>query len=229
MQKSQSKNMIRIYLAKNRISELDQGLFHEKSSISPELPKSHFLGLKQFKEVTLAPGFGMDRHFDEDMLLMLIPVVGELQFTGGNLKANLLPGQVWACQIPASSEFQLANPNNLEANHFIQLALVYDQAAGSSLLTFDLEGHRNDCVSLDNVAPATAAHRLNLKLGLFDGRIEKTYKYKKDRNLFVYCVEGAFEVQNCLLLKSDGLAIEQAEILDFEALSDNAMILCLEF
>ena len=61
------------------------------------------------------------------------------------------------------------------------------------------------------------------------GREDGVYSLKNPQNgVFVFVIEGAFEVQNRLLEPRDGLAISAVEAIEFEALSNNAIILFLE-
>jgi len=46
--------------------------------------------------------------------------------------------------------------------------------------------------------------------------------------VYVFVIEGAFEVQNRLLHARDGLSLSSATEVEFEALSNDAMLLILE-
>jgi hypothetical protein len=73
-----------------------------------------------------------------------------------------------------------------------------------------------------------------ISIGKFSGRAETDYRPKnKEAGLFVFVIEGAFEVEGRLLHARDGLAIEQADESDsyrieMEALSNDAVILTIE-
>jgi hypothetical protein len=67
------------------------------------------------------------------------------------------------------------------------------------------------------------------KIGLYGGRQEETVVNQNTANvLFSYVISGAFEVQNRLLEVGDALTLWNAEELEFEALSDGAVVLVME-
>lgn len=67
-------------------------------------------------------------------------------------------------------------------------------------------------------------------IGIFDGREEGNYVLKqKNNNIFGMVINGAFEFQNRLLETRDALLIWDIEELEFEALSEDALILFFEF
>lgn len=66
-------------------------------------------------------------------------------------------------------------------------------------------------------------------IGLYDGRKEGIYTVlQKDRSVFGMVINGAFEFQNRLLETRDALLIAEAETIEFEALSENALLILLE-
>jgi redox-sensitive bicupin YhaK (pirin superfamily) len=69
-----------------------------------------------------------------------------------------------------------------------------------------------------------------LSIGQFRGRQEARYQLShKTHGLFVFVIEGAFEVQGRLLHPRDGLAFwNVAEPAELEALSNDAIILLME-
>ena len=50
----------------------------------------------------------------------------------------------------------------------------------------------------------------------------------KKNGIYAFVIEGVFEVQDRLLHTKDGLAMWDAEEIDFEALSNGAILLLLE-
>ncbi|UZT97978.1 hypothetical protein ODZ84_22910 [Chryseobacterium fluminis] len=66
-------------------------------------------------------------------------------------------------------------------------------------------------------------------IGLYDGRKEDTYIfYKSQKSVFGMVINGAFEFQNRMLETRDAILLSEIETLEFEALSENALILLLE-
>ncbi|WP_379965132.1 hypothetical protein [Epilithonimonas sp. UC225_85] len=66
-------------------------------------------------------------------------------------------------------------------------------------------------------------------IGVFDGREEGRYILKEKNNgIFGMVINGAFEFQNRLIENRDAILIWDIEELEFEALSENALILFFE-
>lgn len=66
-------------------------------------------------------------------------------------------------------------------------------------------------------------------IGLYDGRKEQEYSlYKKGNSIFGMVINGAFEFQNRLLENRDAVTLTEVETLEFEALSENALIVFFE-
>jgi hypothetical protein len=67
-----------------------------------------------------------------------------------------------------------------------------------------------------------------LYLGKFQGRQDTVLTYPNGfPRMFLFVVQGAFEVQSRLLESRDGMMIWQTDQLDMEALSHDAIILAL--
>ncbi len=67
-------------------------------------------------------------------------------------------------------------------------------------------------------------------IGIFDGREEGRYLLKKSSHkIFAIVINGAFEFQNRLMETRDAILIWDIEELEFEALSEDALILFFEF
>jgi len=66
-------------------------------------------------------------------------------------------------------------------------------------------------------------------IGLYDGRKEDTYTLNQyGKTIFGMVLNGAFEFQNRLMENRDAILLNEIETLEFEALSENALILFLE-
>jgi quercetin 2,3-dioxygenase len=64
---------------------------------------------------------------------------------------------------------------------------------------------------------------------MFEGRNEGTYSLENtSKGVFAYVLTGTFEIQNRLIQPHDGVAIWNIEELEFEALSNRAIIVVAE-
>jgi len=91
----------------------------------------------------------------------------------------------------------------------------------------DVNTHLN---SLANVLPVHGQeYPFCIYIGKFSGRGETTYNSRFKKNcVFLFIIEGAFEVEGRLLHAGDGLAIRDEKETGIEALSNDAILLLLE-
>ena len=91
------------------------------------------------------------------------------------------------------------------------------------IIDFNLE-NKNQLLSIQTPLSKNAFF-----IGQYGGREEDEYVLKNFSNsVFVFVVEGAFEVANRLLETRDGMALSHIETVEFEALSHDAILLLLE-
>ena len=91
------------------------------------------------------------------------------------------------------------------------------------IIAFNLE-NKNQLLSIQTPLSKNAFF-----IGQYGGREEDEYVLKNFSNsVFVFVVEGAFEVANRLLETRDGMALSHIETVEFEALSHDAILLLLE-
>ncbi len=103
----------------------------------------------------------------------------------------------------------------------------------TELFSFDLNGNRNRLILLTTAAganTATAKKLPQISMGKFTGREEVSYKLKDEQNsLFVFVIEGVFEVLGRLLHARDGLGFwDISEDIELEAVSNDAIVLLIE-
>ena len=118
--------------------------------------------------------------------------------------------------------FTFLNPYENEVVNYVH-AWFDENALQDAKLAIDLPGHQNSFLNLFG-NDSIQAH-----IGRFSGRVDSTFHSIKDpAHVFVFVVEGAFEFQNRLLEARDGLALSNVSISDFEALSNDAILVILE-
>lgn len=71
------------------------------------------------------------------------------------------------------------------------------------------------------------AHKYLLLFCPFSAQLKYTLKNPKN-SIFIFVIEGIFEVQNRLLHARDGLSLTDIDTVELEALSNDAVILLLE-
>ncbi|ADB38265.1 hypothetical protein [Spirosoma linguale] len=197
--------------------------------------RSAFGGLRVLNDDTLGPGHRLSLTVDDDTAVVLIPLVGGLEFNSPVADGFLEAGQVQTVWLTKGMSYQLSNPYETELINFVQL--WFSSGSETSLITSRQSDI--DLTTTDQLLPAFALTSLRDDsepagmgfIGKFNGRAEGTYALKNPQNgVFVFILSGAFEVQNRLLHERDGLSLMNMPeaIVEVEALSNNAILLLME-
>lgn len=176
-----------------------------------------------FNTEVLNPTGSLTLTATESSTVVLLPLVGGLEYHVDGAVHFLEPGQAGTLTLVAHQVYQLINPYETETISFLHIGLkssAVEEKTG--LQTFDLT-IKNTLLPFAQLSAVTGY------VGLFGGREEGTYAVEPvgdEQRLFVHIVQGAFEVANRLMHAGDGLALryQQADVLEFEALSANALL-----
>lgn len=220
----------RIFLGNERgLTESDwfrtYNMFNAGCYISPH--KESFEGLYMLNEETLAPGRRLTTEVQEDSYLLLVPVVGGVQCSGtGHHTRQVEAGELLLWPAEKGSILRVHNPYE-DLVQFIQVAIKANNAPLSTQVQqYPLVLDKNwlSCTGegQDKTLPFVAG------LGKYKGRSEDVYQLAPDRSLFVYVIQGAFEVQSRLLHAGDGLALWNCTNIEWEALSNEAILLLID-
>jgi len=166
--------------------------------------------------------------------ILLIPTVGGLELIdryGESVFVNA--GETFLFLAFPESRFTILNPYLSETINYLQLhikpefyyaGLSQENIYNESITSFSLE-ERNI------MKPVFSGGGKNVAgfMGKYGGRQEDEFVLKNpDNGTFIYIVQGAFEVQNRLLEVGDALSLLNVETVEFEALSDDGIILVVE-
>ncbi|MRS65721.1 pirin [Larkinella terrae] len=192
--------------------------------------RGSFGGLTVFNDNTLLAGKNHTIQVEEPTEILLIPVVGGIELVDGLGESVFLgSGDVFHLTVFADQEYRIGNPYDSEAVNYLQIGLKVNPSAADStshfpLTTFDL-ANKNRLIPLFS---SPNHNRLGF-IGKYGGRQYGIYTLSNPQNrLFVFVIEGAFEVQGRLLHPRDGLALWNLDELEFEALSNDAILLVME-
>jgi quercetin 2,3-dioxygenase len=190
--------------------------------------KTPFGPLYVLNDDTLAGGKHISMTMEADSLLLLIPIVGAVTYKDNlDNSTHIEAGEYLVRAIPAGTTFQIGNPYEDELVNFLQIWFYNTPASADNnpqVIPFDIVNYSNQLVPIPAYNPP-----YKLSIGKYAGREESVYKVSDARNgLFVFVIEGAFEVQYRLLHPRDGLALWEAEEIELEALSNDAIILVIE-
>ena len=178
--------------------------------------------LKVLNDEVLASGKRKLYVVEENRLIILMPLVGMLE-VGTSMEYGgrvLLPEEIRICSLRKGQSFFVSNPSEKGLANFLQIQLTVEGFSG----TISFSGYQNNLL---NVVLETEEYRV--MFGVFDGRKEVEYYLKNPGNgIFAFIINGAFELENRLLENRDGLAIWNTDIIELEALSENAILLLME-
>lgn len=187
------------------------------------------------KDFILAGGKSVELSVEEDSVIVILPVVGVVRCTD-NLSNEALPeaGQVNILHTLKGNSIKLSNDYKEELTNCLQIwfKVPTGKKIESGLFSFDINRNRNQLTDLLQGGQHTVQVPSNLKLyiGKFSGRMETIYQLSDFRHgVFVFVLQGAFEVQYRLLEARDGLALWDVKEIELEALSNDAIILLMEF
>lgn len=183
-----------------------------------------FSNLKTFNDETLAPGASVKYSPAEKTQVIIIPLVGTCECMTESIASRIDAGQIFYFDLNAKGFIEVRNPFHEELINYLYLELNGGDISAPAVFDFVLEEQYNKLLTFKF---STSNF---LRLGIYDGRQEGTLTFQEsDKQFFVFIIEGAFEVNNRLLHKRDGLALWDSNQLEFEALSNNAIILVIEF
>ncbi|HEX9956288.1 MAG TPA: pirin, partial [Fibrella sp.] len=205
-----------------------------------------FGALYLLSEDTLKPGAGLTMQVEQPTEVVLLPIMGGLEYTSAGETHFLEPGQAGIVSLAAGTTYRVSNPYTSESINCLQIWFTksdtdfspavgltnFDLATANTLLPFFGNVPGVDAPSVD--APGVGQTGYSGFIGRFAGREEGTYSIGaitrgQTKRVFVFVLQGVFEIANRLLHEKDGLALayQQDDVLEFEALSNDAMLIVL--
>ena len=173
--------------------------------------KYPFGDLYVLNDYTIAGGHAVSLDVEESSSVLLLPVVGTVlcKVNGGNISI-VNTGQLQIFKVPQGAAIELLNCYENELINFIQVwikAGVTGSCNRNQLFTFNLDENKNQLIEITGSSMKLIRYPV-VSIGKFTGRHEAVYKLKNNRsNLFVFVIEGVFEVQGRLLHARDGLGL----------------------
>lgn len=189
--------------------------------------KEPFGALTQLNEFHFFDGHQVNHWAGADTYQLIIPLHGELKLQCQNWEHILTIGEMACISVDKPCGLTISTADKEEKfGAFIQLAIQSEQA-----LAFDFERLALPVDKIKNrmIALTGQYYPFTFYMGAFSGRSEFRLACKQAlADAFVYCLEGAFEVEGRLLYAGDGLALKQLAGLDIECLSQAGMLLMVE-
>jgi hypothetical protein len=184
-----------------------------------EESRTSFGNLLVFNDETIAPKETINYEIIENQIVFLLPLVGAIEVNNNHSNAVVSIDHFQTFYIEKGKSFAITNLYESELINFLQIRFQ-SNIINASLEKFNFE-KRNEIINVFK------AEHFSISIGIFNARNEGFYKLKKD-GVFAFVLNGAFEFQNRLLENRDGLKICNIQDVEFEALSENAILLIIE-
>jgi hypothetical protein len=185
--------------------------------------------LKAINDNTLKEFFTIKQTVNNTTLVILLPIVGACEYRSSGTQGFTDVGQITAFGVTKDTEFEISNPYESELVNYLHIELAIDGPLNfTNCSEFDLDTNKNKIVAPFSDQPVIHKNVL-IHLGKFQGREACVYKLQDaSKRIFAFVIEGAFEFQNRLLHARDGLFLHNTEEIEFEALSNDAIVLLIE-
>lgn len=173
------------------------------------------------KEIVLEVDGEIRFSFEGDRTLLVLPVYGEI--ITNNFTETICAGESLVFNVEKNTVAAFKNHVYHDKSDFLIFEFEKEEISknyAKNEIDFSLK---------NNVIPISQTIKNPNFIGLYDGRAEGFYRLKKSgKSIFGMVINGAFEFQNRLLETRDALLIWEIEELEYEALSENALILFME-
>ena len=182
-----------------------------------------------FDDVFLKPGQAHSFSSDKTCQSVLIPLVGALSYSNKkNTEQYLAAEEILFLNGMANEAYTIKNPYADNSINYLHIALKKDMPVIKPPLSYPIGFSRNNVLEslmLDRTMRGSFAHA-----GIYQGRTKDKYILKNSSGgAFVYVINGAFEVEDRLMEHRDGLALWNVSEIEFESLSEHAILLILEY
>ena len=190
--------------------------------------KRPFGSLQAFNEDTLMPNSSVTHIINAQTTVVILPIFGTIEvkndfYTEGSFVTT---GEAYCYSTVDEEDIEIVNPYDSGMVSYLQIHLqnIDIQPFNTSNETkFDFSMAKNQLLPF-------FSNQMNFGfIGQYEGRKESVYTLNNRQNsVFVFVIEGVFEVQNRLLHARDGLSLSDISEVELEALSNDAVILLVE-
>jgi hypothetical protein len=198
---------------------------------SGEIINTHqfdFSGLFVLDDEELTASGAVTYHEPKGSYLLLLPITGDLQLEQEAAAAELITvGNLKLIRLTEDTTIKLSNLYPKDNISYLRLLITADELdhyPGQSTVAFDLAANEDKLLQI-----SPAALPFTVKIGRYKGRQEDICTIQPAaKGVFIFVIAGAFEIENRLLQMRDGLLLTGAATIEFEALSEGAVLLMIE-
>lgn len=196
---------------KENRSVINQIISHENNS-------GH---LKSVTEVVLDENGSFEFESQENSTLIILILYGKIQLN--KFRKVISSEEVFTLKTKESSTSKIKNYLSNEKTDILIIELNSLQPENAFFIEELIVEKQNTLIPVSK--------KLNTPnfIGLYEGRKEEVYSLSNaDKTMFGMVINGAFEFQNRLLETRDSILLRDIQTLEFEALSENALIIFFE-
>lgn len=173
----------------------------------------------------LSPGSDISYGARENMLELVLPVSGAVSYNDAAVKFKPVASEEVLLADNRKS-YSLQNPYSNSVINYLQIGVKAKGLFSEMMVRSVKLKEHNDLASLSLDACKAGIHG---HVGVYQGRAKGSYTLKHPSNgLFIYIINGAFEVEERLMEYRDGLSLWNASSIDFESLSESGILLIIE-
>jgi hypothetical protein len=162
---------------------------------------------------------------DRDSYIIILPITGAVNYLDDTEnETDVDVEEAVVVYVEQGANITLSNPFDNDVVNYLCIGLeAYESMPNNpQFFNFDLsQENRMIKITKDSLP-------FNLHIGRFDGRKEGIVELRADSKIHAFVITGAFEVEGRLMHAKDGLSLWDAQEIELEALSNNAVIIMIE-
>ena len=188
--------------------------------------------LCRFDDILLAAGKSWLRDAGASAYVILIPLSGSIECViGASAPGIITAGQLQVFSIHENETYRVRNPSPDKGVNYLELFLAKKPDMPDMIpapADADLNKFMNVLLQVAAVGSGSG-DQWRLSIGKFSGCGETIYQRKyPGKGLFMFVIDGIFEVEGRLLHTRDGLALWDTAEAGVEARSNEALLLVVE-
>ncbi len=159
------------------------------------------------------------RVWEDQGAFILIPLVGSLLVKKEDQQQELRSEELFVLK---KEIYEVVNPWNSDTVNFLKLVIKDLEDPAGTKTSFEL--------IQKNVLVRSKALSREISVGVFDSRTKSSYQASSGaKGVCAFVINGSFEIEDRLAEHRDTLILKDVEKIEFESLSELAVLLIIEF
>ncbi|MBX2905350.1 MAG: hypothetical protein KF744_04885 [Taibaiella sp.] len=176
------------------------------------------------RDILLAPEQSARTTASANCVHMFLPVVGAVSLNSAIQHIEVSPEEILTFGTTDTMAVEMTNPNPDETINLLHISF-----SDNDPLLFQSPSLSQLPIVKRNVLAASDGFASSVHAGVYDSRVKSRFTMREAGNsLLCYVINGAFEVEDRLLEHRDALFFPTVEEVEFESLSETAIILLIE-